>query len=264
MKTVIVGQGKTGTTALFFKLKQALPVDTTCLFEPRSFDPSMGDAGDVLAKVLIGFNRGVDLAGLFAFDKKLVLTRDPRDTLVSRVLYDIYNEPALCADDAKVEAFVQLLRRKEATPLSTPLVEVIGLFDRMCRRPLLPRATHDAAVALEFQRGHSDFVPYRYEDLIRADFTAIESYLGCSIRPDLAVVPIDYERVARSKRSGDWREWLTPDDVDFFRPYFAPYLSFNGYADDWTLSDQPRILAEHGSEYVLRLVDERRRLMASP
>ncbi len=262
MKTVIAGLGKTGTTALFFKLKQALPADTWCLFEPRSFQAPAGHAAHVLAKVLIGLNRSVDIASFQSFDKKLVMTRDARDTLVSRVLYDIYNEPTLCADAAKVASFVRLLRRKEADPLSTSLGDIIDLFDRMSRRPLMPRATQDAGVALEFQRDHAEFLPYRYEDLIGADFKAIESYLGLSVGPDVASVPAEYARVARTKSSGSWRHWLTPADVDFFRPYFTRYLAYNAYADDWTLADQPRILPEHGSNYVLRLVDERRRLTA--
>ena len=52
--------------------------------------------------------------------------------------------------------------------------------------------------------------------------------------------------------------WLTPADVDFFRPWFAPYLAHNAYPGDWTLPACPRIPPEHGSEYVRRLVNERR------
>lgn len=39
MKIVIFGLAKSGTTALFYKIKNSLPPDTVCLFEPRSFDP---------------------------------------------------------------------------------------------------------------------------------------------------------------------------------------------------------------------------------
>ena len=155
---MIAGQGKTGTTALFFKIQQALPADTWCLFEPRTYEARAGHAGHVLAKVLIGFGRSVDVESFHGFDKKIILTRDPRDTLVSRVLYDIYNEPAICADAAKVASFMDLLRRKEADPRGTPLVDLIDLFDGMSRRAMRPRATEDPGVALEFQRSHPDYV----------------------------------------------------------------------------------------------------------
>jgi hypothetical protein len=40
MTIVIFGIARSGTSALFYKIKHALPPDTVCLFEPRSFDQS--------------------------------------------------------------------------------------------------------------------------------------------------------------------------------------------------------------------------------
>lgn len=176
-KIVVMGLGRTGTTALFFTLKQAMAADTYCLFEPRSFVAPPGHTPHVLAKVLIGHNRDVDISGFQDFDKKLFLIRDPRDTLVSRVLYDSYNETTI---------------------------------------------------------------------------------VGFAVGPDVATVSAEFGRVVRTKKDGDRRNWLTPADVDFFRPWFTPYLAYDAYPDDWTLPAQPRIPPEHGSAYVLRLVKERR------
>jgi hypothetical protein len=64
---------------------------------------------------------------------------------------------------------VSVLRRKEADPLSTPLRDLIAVFDGMSRRPVLPRATGDAGVALAFQRRHPEFFVYRYEALVGAE-----------------------------------------------------------------------------------------------
>ena len=258
MRVVIFGLGKTGTTALFFKLKQAMAADTLCLFEPRTFAPPSGQTGEILAKVLIGYNRNVDPSGFLGFDRTLFLTRDPRDTLISRVLYDIYNEPAICADEAKVDAFVNLLRRKEEDPAGTPLRDIIELFDRMALRAVLPRATRDAGVALDFQRQHRHLFNYRYEDLVRADYRPIEPYLGFTVNGETATVPADFARVVRTKQAGNWQHWLTAADVDVFRPWFSPYLDYNGYSDDWTLASEPHIPREHCSGYVMRLVNERR------
>ena len=258
MRIVVFGLGKSGTTALFFKLKQAMAPDTHCLFEPRGLDPAPPLPTSILAKVLVGYKRNVDPTAFLAFDRLLFLTRDPRDTLVSRVLYDIYNEAAICADDSKVNAFVALLRRKEADPAGTPLKHIIDLFDRMSQRPVLPRAMHDAGVALDFQRRHPHVCAYRYEDLVRADYTAIEPYLGFTLGRETATVPVEFNRVVRTKQAGNWRHWLTAADVEFFAPWFTPYLQFNGYSEDWTLAPEPSIPQEHCSDYVLRLVIERR------
>jgi hypothetical protein len=98
---------------------------------------------------------------------------------------------------------------------------------------------------------------------VRAAFAPLESYLGFALDPEAAWVPAEAARVTRTKSCGDWRNWMTPSDVEFFRPHFAAFLAHNDYVDDWTLSQEPRIPPEHGSDYVLRLVDERRSLQAA-
>jgi hypothetical protein len=260
MRIVIVGLAKTGTTAMFFKLKQAMPRETHCMFEPTTFHNPGGDATHVLAKVLIGRDIPVDFTSFGEFNKKIMIVRDARDTLVSRVLYDIYNDAAFCREDARVDALVDILRRKEADPLSVPLRDIIELFDRMSSRRLLARATDAAARAFDFQRRYPNCFRYRYEDLVRAHWEPVESYLEFALSPGPASVAPEYERVTRTKASGDWRNWLTPSDVEFFRPYFVAFEEHNGYSNDWTLPDRPHILPEHASDYVLRLVDERRRI----
>ena len=99
MKIVIYWLAKSGTMALFYKLKNSLPPDLICLFEPRSFAPSvLKQRGfrallgrrrepDVLAKVL-PFRPAApaDVDSFSAFDKQILLVRDPRDRLISRLL----------------------------------------------------------------------------------------------------------------------------------------------------------------------------------
>src|SRR5690242_6535868 len=129
MKVVIAGLGKSGTTALFFTVKQSMPPDTHHLFEPSRFDARSGTASNVLAKILIRDGGVTDYASFDDFEKKILIIRDPRDIIVSRVLYDIYNAPDACRDDVKVDAFVRLLRRKEAEPHNVSLLEIIDPLD---------------------------------------------------------------------------------------------------------------------------------------
>jgi hypothetical protein len=260
MKIIISGLGKSGTTALFFKLKHAMPPETYCMFEPSRFEVSTAGPTHVLAKVLIARDKPADFDSFSDFDRKIMIVRDARDVLVSRVLYDIYNDATLCRDDAGVDALVNLLRRKEAAPSSVPLHEIIDLVDRMSSRGLLARATQAATIALDFQRRYPNYFQFRYEEFVRANFTAIESHLEFALAQGAVSVPVEYARVARTKGYGDWRNWMTASDVRFFRPYLEAFLDVNGYSDDWTLPDEPRILPEHGSDYVLRLVRERRHM----
>jgi hypothetical protein len=53
VKVVINGLAKSGTIALFFTIKQAMPPDTRHLFEPKRFDAGMRAETNVLAKILI-------------------------------------------------------------------------------------------------------------------------------------------------------------------------------------------------------------------
>jgi hypothetical protein len=101
MKIVVAGLGKTGTTALFCKLKQAMPPDTLCLFEPRGYRAPSNHVAHILAKDLFGYDKTINVASFQSFDKRILMVRDPRDTLVSRVLYDIYNEPTVCGGRSK-------------------------------------------------------------------------------------------------------------------------------------------------------------------
>ena len=260
MKVVIAGLGKSGTTALFFTVKQSMPLDTHHLFEPSRFDGRSGTASNVLAKILIRDGGATDYASFDDFEKKVLIIRDPRDIIISRVLYDIYNAPDACRDDAKVDAFVRLLRRKEAEPHNVSLLEIIDLLDRICGRGVLRRTATAGDLALEFQRGHADYFMFRYEDFVCADLAPLERYVGLPLAAGPRVVPADLSRVVRTKTSGNWRNWLTPADVEFFGPRLAQFIRNNGYSEDWTLALSPSISPEHGSDYVLRIVAEHRAL----
>jgi hypothetical protein len=252
---VIAGCSRSGTTALFYTVKHAMPRDTLCLFEPLRFDATGAITANVLVKILVRHDRAVDFASFDGFGKKVLIIRDPRDNIVSRLLYEVYNA---CCDDATVDAFVQLLRRKEAEPHSVSLLQIIDLADRITGRDLRARSVATADLVLDFQRSHADYFVYRYEDFVRADTASLEQYLELALASGPLVVPADLSRVARTRTSGDWRNWLTPADVEFFRPRFASFMRHNDYADDWTLAERPSIPPEHASHYVLRIAAERR------
>ena len=260
MKILIVGLGRSGTTALYFKIKQALPENTWCLYEPRRFDPfDPGGAPDVLAKILIAPPNIFDYPSFRDFDKRIMIVRDPRDSLVSRILYRPCGSRAFRGDEAKVAAFTDALCRKEADPRSISLLAVIDLFSRLTNEEWLPRFTTITDLAVDFHRNNGDFVVYKYEDFVAGSYAAIEDYLGIVLPVGETHVGPQYEHVVRTKAAHDWQNWFTAEDVAFFRPHLAPYMHAYGYPDDWTLAAEPCIRPEHGSEYVRRSVILRRK-----
>jgi hypothetical protein len=270
MKILIVGLPRSGTSALYFKIKEALPENAWCLYEPPRFDPSdRRAAADVLAKILISQSADFDYASFANFDKRILIVRDPRDHLVSRLLYRACSDPKFRQDDANVARFIDTIRDKEANPRS---ISILGLLDRYnslngevrasprTGSKAVPRswAIGSYSMALDFHRRHEGLLTYKYEDLVAGNLLAIERYLGIGLPGGEAAVTAEYDHVVRTKGANDWVNWFTEEDVAFFRPHFAAYMRTYGYPDDWTLAAEPRIRPEHGSQFVRRSVALRR------
>jgi hypothetical protein len=259
VKIIITGIGRSGTSALFSKLQQALPPTTWCLFEPSELDPSaLVAVPDVLAKILIGAPYLSDPAGLRAFDKKILIVRDPRDNLVSRLLYRPCGTAEIRSDEVKVAAFIDALRAKEADPRSISMQALFELTYSLSGPYHPDRATALQALALDFHRNNDGLVVCKYEDFIAGRHAIIENYLGIRLPDGEAPVPAPYRHAARTKAAGDWRHWFTADDVTFFRPRLEPFMAAYGYADDWTLAADPQIDPGQSSDFVRRSVAARR------
>jgi hypothetical protein len=264
MKILIVGLSRSGTTAFYFKLKEALPESTWCLYEPKHFDPSdPGGSSNVLAKILIGPPGEFDYMSFREFDKKIMMVRDPRDSIVSRVLYHPCAMEAFRQDRAKIAAFLDLLVHKECDPHSISVVELIELFERLIGRNAAARSTVLYDMALDFHRANDGFVVYTYEDFIIGRYAAIGNYLGVTLPSGEADVTAQYEHVVRAKTANDWRNWFTAADVAYFRPRLAAFMRAYGYADDWALAAEPYISPAHGSEFIRRSIALRNRGVTS-
>ena len=69
-----------------------------------------------MAKVLIDPPGRADFNSFSKFDYKVLIVRDPRDNLVSRLLYRPYNREDFVSNPEAVALFVEMLRAKEADP----------------------------------------------------------------------------------------------------------------------------------------------------
>src|SRR4249919_3624194 len=138
MRIVVVGLGKSGTTALIYAIRAAMPADTEVIFEPHAFVPVREP--NVAAKVLL--NPAFPLDGAFyrQFERIILLLRDPRDLLISKALYRIYGGTPLHADRAKLEEYVALLRAKEKDPPSVSFLRIVALFQTLNGRGPNPDA----------------------------------------------------------------------------------------------------------------------------
>jgi hypothetical protein len=258
MKIVIIGQGKSGTTALFYALKQSLPENYTCLFEPKTY-ASGGEDHQVLAKVLL--NPTTQIEDFLAFDRKIFIVRDPRDTLVSRILYFVFNCDFV-TDEGKTRRLIERFAYKQQAPASVTLLELIELFTELTGADFLHNIQSRHRAALAWQRTQPDVFIFPYESLVAQNFGALENYLGFRINFNGEVDP-SVQRVARTKGVGDWKNWFTPTDVEYFSEIFREYLIENGYDLNWQTNPNPVIPVEYSTEYVKRLIAEKKSLLAS-
>lgn len=280
MKVVIFGLAKSGTTALFYKIRNSLPPGTIALFEPTSYGKRahlrarLGAARRghfapvVLAKVLPWDSKPVRIQDFDRFDRRVILVRDPRDRLVSHLLYRSYNA-AFVRDDAAVAAFLALLTRKEADPRSVSMMRLLRTFDQLEREVGSPASWREryegkgVVQPLRYHERQPALPVFRYEQLVDGEFEPLEAILGFSLG-GAATVPSELQRVVRTRSYGAWRNWFTPEDVDTLRPIFLPYLERYYPGAEWDLAHSPAIDPDHGSIYVERVINERRTLSGLP
>ncbi|UOD29591.1 hypothetical protein INH39_30090 [Massilia violaceinigra] len=261
MRCLIVGAGKTGTTALVYAVAQAMGGEPVIHFE----DPIAGlqtPAPHTAAKVLFEDERPDDIAAFGAkFDRRILLVRDPRDNLISHLLYAVATHRVQMDDPGWLRTIAQLLQRKQKEPASVDLQEFPQLRPPSALLNLVC-ATNQALAA--FAQAHAgNWFILRYEDMVAGRLDALSAYLGMTVRPDAKIDPT-YQRVARTKGAGDWRHWFTRDDVAHYRPLLDPLMAALGYADDWSLATPPLITPEHSWVYFERLVRERRQFFGMP
>ena len=259
MRVVIFGKYKTGTTALFYKLKQHLKGART-LFEPTGLNPEIAAAPVVLAKVMLS-PREVDCASFLSFEKRIVIVRDPRDWMVSGSIFLFQQIPQIYRSAIASEELIHLLREKERRPRSIHLHSIIRSIcawspDQTFERLLEWIKSYHVWLS-DFEK-ISDCQFFRYESMCIGDFHEISTYLGISLDSTPPVAAPTHEHVLRRGGSGDWRMWFTEEDIALFRPPLQDYISHHDYERDWVLSDEPVIESEHASDYALRIINRRR------
>lgn len=255
MRVLIVGEGKSGTTALLRSVSSALGSPEE-LFEPvRMTEDDLGPSSLVVKKLLLNWKANEnDL--LDHFDKRISIVRDPRDRLVSHLLYDSYNKAELLDADQR-EKWLALLSRKTRNPAGMPFVRLINAWWRLTRSDLMSHYVRSLDRSTGFNRRIGEhFHLLTYEDYVDGNFSEVNRYLGFDIRP--GVVRPAESRVSRSNTHGEWRNWFTDIDVEVFRPMTHEWQRQNGYDHkDWDLSEPDSLDPATTVDYVQGLFDRR-------
>lgn len=255
MRVLIVGEGKSGTTALLRSVSSAIGGPEE-IFEPtRMTELDLKPSSLVVKKLLLNW-KATETDLLPQFDKRIFIVRDPRDRLVSHLLYDAYNK-ADGLDAQQRDKWLKLLARKSEDPARIPLVHLINAWWRLSKSDLLSHYVRSLDRTTGFtRRVGNQFFTLRYEDYVDGEFAAVNDYLGMDLAT--GVVQGSESRVSRSSTHGEWRRWFTDADIEVFRPMTHEWQRHNGYDHrDWALADPEPLNPATTVEYVQRLFAQR-------
>jgi hypothetical protein len=251
---MILGLAKTGSTGLYNNIKAALlhsGPDYYFLFEPTRPEPlrnirRYAPQIPILTKVMIAREPHLDVP-YEHFGKRITLVRDPRDMIVSFLLF----RPFVRADVPweQVEPFVAAIKDKERDPEAHSVQSLHALADEL---GLASYRLERVVEYMEWQEALIDrhhMCTARYEDFIVGKLDDLDDYLGFAVDNRTTTSPW-LDHILRAAGTGDWRHWLTSDDVGFYRPHLARYMKRFDYADEWQLAEQPVIDPSTASDYI--------------
>lgn len=272
MRVLVIGKAKTGTTALVHLIKQAMD-PCGLVMEPKSVlefgRDSIGSAGNEAIKIIyehfLGRQRHLNaiVHAEFGFpvDKVVFITRDIRDEMISRLMY--FAKPmrnqGLPKDspEEKWGRWIRLLEEKEQNPQNISFKALCDRFKTIFGVDVWSNITRmQDNIRYETFRNKTvgrDKIIVAYEDMVAGKMKDLESYLGVAIQSDMSSVnlgPFGYTK--RTGTAGNWRSFLTEEDVEILQPLVGEKLDDARY-QDWTLSPQSGLNPDDYSRYVARL-----------
>lgn len=262
MRCLIVGQAKSGTTALYFLIARAIGVPTG-YFEDRieTIPPLPSDA---VAKVILEHETGEAVRSLAdRFDRRIALVRDPRDVLISSLLYFYCTNQKLLGDDQFISGFVNKVLEKQKSPNSLSLKEIIS-FVQVSDPTFFDRYFDHLSKYADFLENiDNKWFVFRYEDFVAGRLNELSQHMGLPLDGKIEIAP-EYAGVARTRAAGDWRNWLSQTDIEWLKPRLDPLLVRLGYVSDWDLPAEPVIAPEHSWSYLVRAIQRRRAFYDMP
>ena len=262
MKILILGTGKTGTTAMVYKVAGGLP---NChAFSGGYPGKHIGDYENAVYKHTYEERKGKSF-DVFQehlskehYDRKIWMARDPRDAAVSRMLYRWHR--GFSGRKKQYQAHLDLVLKKEKAPHSTPFFEICRYTGHngwpRTADQVFEEEQHRYEQMLKFVKIlEDDWFFLTFENMVENKLDDLNAYLGFEVQSDAEVPSSSGKaKVIRKKASGDWRHWFTEKDMTLFKPAFTPYMEFIGYdCEDWNLDPQPIIEPEYSSVYMQSL-----------
>jgi hypothetical protein len=262
---LVIGLSKSGTTIIASVIQNSI-AQARLMIEPRTVAviEKIGRIG-VPWVVKLLYDHWLDRPSLldgivrgetgFRPDRIVAIVRDPRDRMVSALMYRAYECVLLGAGERQVDAWIEIVRDKEAHPGKHSLIDLFAHFARIFQVVdsvdsfCASFADYAAWIARYGERMHV----LRYEDFVAGDTAALSAYLGLRLS-ESRDIDASLRRLGRTKGSGAWRTMLLPPDVAYLRERYGAVLEKHGYGD-WAIGPG-RLEAAQGSDYVRKIARE--------
>ncbi len=252
MHYLISGLAKSGTTRLFTQVQDALLAQgqtPQTHFEPwedAALAAITSHEGVSLTKILIG-QVAANNPHLPAFDRHVLIYRDPRDQFLSTLLYLFYDFQEK-GDAAAFASAYAALEKKVADPVGVSALDLYDEVAKLAGRPGRVVFSRLHEVQSAFVETLSPF-ELSYEALIDGVATQeLGEYLNLALQNDVTVAS-DYARVSRSKSYGEWKHWLTAEDQAWVNAHWGEHLRKLGYSLD-RVTETPVISERLSLDYV--------------
>ena len=264
-RALVIGMGKTGTTIVASVIWNSI-APARLEMEPLHvgfFEKRSNVGGRLVVKMLYEhwIQRHSLLTGIvrgetgFRPDRTVATIRDPRDGLISALMYVPFQRVVNGARKEEVDAWVRVVRDKEANPERYSVLDLIDHLNRIFGAAYTPNWFFDNFTRYAgWMAENSDHLHLlRYEDFVAGRTAELSAYLGIELASSREVDPA-LRRVARTRRSGGWRSMMLPRDVAYWRERYGSALAVYGYRD-WEIQPE-RLDPAFGSEYILSITQE--------
>jgi len=256
---LVVGLNKSGTSILTYRIAAGLKTEKI-YFEPKSNEglnnltihKNFILSDHSVTKCLWNpyqFNRVYDIGKLYT--KNIWIIRDPRDVLISSFFYYWYHGHN--PDKMQFQKYIALVKKKESNPQSISWMEMT----KGRNNPLhyLKTVYIPLINTINILEKLGWFI-LKYEDFISGKIDPLNKYLGFQVDKS-AEVHKRVERVKRSEKHENWRDYFTDEDVKLLKSEFNPILSELHYNQlDWNLNYPYSLDPSLGSDYMLQINHE--------
>ncbi len=263
---LVVGPAKTGTTIISKTIQHSLTnagyhlePKNVLFFENKELASS---ASPQVVKIIFEHwnnkprmrNAIIHNEAQLKFNKVIAIQRDPRDELISRLLYIALPYTISKGYDEKfIKAWTQLWKIKESNPAAMSIKSLIAAYNRLTQSNFMAYLK-GAQEYHGFLNAHQRRIyTFSYEDFIQGNNQGLEDHLGFKLTQERSVD--DLGRTVRSCASNNWKKYFSPEDIEYFKGELGVILADMGYTD-WSLTPVKSLNPEHCSQYISRLVQE--------